>query len=61
MWIQPDQEMPLTMAQGMKRLGMPIVALLGVALTVLIAMSWLLNRDALREAVEAKFQDDRAP
>jgi AsmA protein len=48
--------MPLTMAQGMKRLGMPIVALLGVALTVLIAMSWLLNRDALREAVEAQIR-----
>src|SRR5450432_2619721 len=48
--------MPLTMAQGMKRLGMPIVALLGVALTGLIAMSWLLNRDALRQAVEAQIR-----
>jgi AsmA protein len=48
--------MPLTMAQGIKRLGMPIAALLGVALTVLIAMSWLLNRDALREAVEAQIR-----
>jgi len=35
---------------------MPIAALLGVALTVLIAMSWLLNRDALREAVEAQIR-----
>jgi AsmA protein len=36
----------------MKRLGMPIAALLGVAVIVLLAMSWLLNRDALRQAVE---------
>src|ERR1700678_3175756 len=48
--------MPLTMAQGMKRLGMPIVALLGAALIGLIAMSWFLNRDALREAVEAQIR-----
>src|ERR1700679_1571996 len=48
--------MPLTMAQGIKRLGMPIAALLGAALTVLITMSWLLNRDALREAVEAQIR-----
>ncbi|HWZ37775.1 MAG TPA: AsmA family protein [Bradyrhizobium sp.] len=42
------------MAQGMKRLGTPIAALLGVALVGLIASSWLINRDALREAVEAQ-------
>src|SRR3984893_3074964 len=48
--------MPLTMAQGMKRLGMPIAALLGLALTGLIAMSWLLNRDTLRQAVEAQIR-----
>jgi AsmA protein len=35
---------------------MPIVALLGAALIGLIAMSWLLNRDALREAVEAQIR-----
>ncbi len=35
---------------------MPIAALLGAALTLLIAMSWLLNRDALREAVEAQIR-----
>jgi AsmA protein len=51
-----DQEMSLTMAQGMKRLGMPIAALLGLALVGLIAMSWFLNRDALREAVEAQIR-----
>src|SRR6202167_5146807 len=44
------------MAQGIKRLGMPIAALLGIALTGLIAMSWFLNRDALREAVEAQIR-----
>src|SRR3982075_2707406 len=48
--------MSLTMAQGMKRLGMPIAALLGVALIGLIATSWLLNRDALRQAVEAQIR-----
>jgi AsmA protein len=40
----------------MKRLGMPIVALFGVALIGLIAMSWFLNRDALRDAVEAQIR-----
>jgi AsmA protein len=44
------------MAQGMKRLGIPIAAFLGVALIGLIATSWLLNRDALREAVEAQIR-----
>jgi AsmA protein len=48
--------MSLTMAQGIKRLGMPIAALLGVALIGLVATSWLLNRDALREAVEAQIR-----
>lgn len=48
--------MPLTMAQGMKRLGTPIAALLGVALIGLIATSWLINRDALRKAVEAQIR-----
>jgi AsmA protein len=48
--------MSLTMTQGIKRLGMPVAALLGVALTGLIATSWFLNRDALREAVEAQIR-----
>src|SRR3954451_22021272 len=48
--------MSLTMAQGMKRLGMPIAALFGVALIGLIGMSWFLNRDALRQAVEAQIR-----
>ena len=44
------------MAQGMKRLGMPVAAFLGVALVGLIANSWFLNRDALRQAVEAQIR-----
>ena len=44
------------MAQGMKRLGMPIAALLCVVLIGLFAMSWFLNRDALRQAVEAQIR-----
>lgn len=40
------------MAQGIKRLGMPIAAFLGVVLVGMIAMSWFLNRDALKQAVE---------
>ncbi|MDA9436637.1 AsmA family protein [Bradyrhizobium sp. CCBAU 51627] len=45
------------MAQGMKRLGTPIAALLVVALIALIATSWLINRDALRKAVQAQIRD----
>jgi AsmA protein len=48
--------MSLTMAQGMKRLGTLMAALLGVALVGLIATSWLINRDALRAAVEAQIR-----
>ncbi|MBI5264401.1 MAG: AsmA family protein [Bradyrhizobium sp.] len=44
------------MAQGMKRLGTPFAALLGLALISLIATSWLINRDALRAAVEAQIR-----
>ncbi|MDE2376129.1 AsmA family protein [Bradyrhizobium sp.] len=45
------------MADGIKRLGTPIAALLGLALVALIAASWLINRDALRNAVEAQIRD----
>jgi AsmA protein len=48
--------MSLTMAQGMKRLVTPIAALLGLLLVGLIASSWLINRDALRQAVEAQIR-----
>ena len=44
------------MAQGMKRLGMPVAALFGVAVIGLIGTSWFLNRDALRQAVEAQIR-----
>src|SRR5665213_1570240 len=53
---QPDQDMSLKMAQGIKRLGMPVAAFLGLALIGLITMSWFLNRDALRQAVEAQIR-----
>ncbi|MGY3618470.1 AsmA protein [Bradyrhizobium sp. USDA 10063] len=48
--------MSLTMAQGMKRLGMPIAAFFGLALLGLIGQSWFLNRDALQRAVEAQIR-----
>src|ERR1700759_5814947 len=48
--------MAVTMAQGMKRLGTPIAALLALALIALVAVSWLINRDARRNAVEAQIR-----
>src|ERR1700755_2874598 len=48
--------MALTMAQGMKRLGMPVVAFFGAAVLCLIATSWFLNRDALQKSVEAQIR-----
>jgi len=51
-----NQDNSLTIAQGIRRLGMPIAAFLGVALIGLLATSWLLNRDALRLAVEAQIR-----
>jgi len=48
--------MALTMAQGMKRLGMPVAALFGAVVIGLIATSWFLNRDALQKAVEAQIR-----
>ncbi len=48
--------MALTMAQGMKRLGMPVAAFFGAAVLCLIATSWFLNRDALQKAVEAQIR-----
>jgi AsmA protein len=46
--------MAMTMAQGMKRLGTPIAALFGMALVAMVTSSWLIDRDALRQAVEAQ-------
>jgi AsmA protein len=40
----------------MKRLGTPVAAFVGVVLIGLIATSWFINRDALREAVEAQIR-----
>src|SRR3954453_4992491 len=48
--------MSLSMAQGMKRLGVPVAALFGVLLIGLFATSWFLNRDALRQAVAAQIR-----
>src|SRR5690242_6877145 len=48
--------MAMTMAQRMKRLGTPIAAVFCLALIAMIASSWLINRDALRQAVEAQIR-----
>src|SRR3954453_13073006 len=48
--------MSLPMAQGMKRLGVPVAALFGVLLIGLFADSWFLNRDALRQGVAAQIR-----
>jgi len=48
--------MALTMAQGMKRLAMPVAALFGVAVLCLIATTWFLNREALQKSVEAQIR-----
>jgi AsmA protein len=44
------------MAQGMKRLWTPVIAVLALAMAGSIATSWLINRDALCEAVEAQIR-----
>ena len=44
------------MAQGIKRLWKPVAVFFGVALIGLVATTWLLNRDALRRAVEAQIR-----
>src|SRR5215470_863365 len=48
--------MSLTVAQGMKRLWTPVAALVALALTAMIATSWLINRDALYQAIEAQIR-----
>src|SRR5437868_7767695 len=48
--------MSLPMAQGMKRLGVPIAGLFAMLVIGLFATSWFLNRDALRQAVEAQIR-----
>ena len=53
-------EMSLTMAQGMRRLGIPVAAVLGALLGLLVvgllATSWLLNRDTMRDAIAAQIR-----
>jgi AsmA protein len=44
------------MAQRTRRLVMPVAALIGLAAVALIGSSWLLNREALRNAVEAQIR-----
>jgi AsmA protein len=46
----------LTMAQGIKRLGMPIAALLAAALIGLIAISWMIDQNAVRLSVEQQIR-----
>lgn len=46
----------LTMAQGIKRLGMPIAALLAVALIGLTTVSWLIDPNAVRLSVEKQIR-----
>ncbi|MES2750886.1 MAG: AsmA family protein [Pseudomonadota bacterium] len=46
----------LTIAQGIKRLGMPIAALLAAALIGLFAMSWLIDQNAVRLSVEKQIR-----
>ncbi|HZR76517.1 AsmA family protein [Bradyrhizobium sp.] len=44
------------MAQRTRRLVTPVVVLIGLAALALVGSSWLLNRDALRAAVEAQIR-----
>ncbi len=44
------------MAQGIKRLGMPIAAFLAAALLGLIAISWMIDPNAVRLSVEKQIR-----
>jgi AsmA protein len=46
----------LTMAQGIKRLGMPVATLLAAALIGLIAISWMIDQNAVRLSVERQIR-----
>ncbi|MFT6672277.1 MAG: AsmA protein, partial [Afipia broomeae] len=46
----------LTMAQGIKRLGMPVAAFLAAALIGLIAISWMIDQNAVRLSVEKQIR-----
>ncbi|MCL2714359.1 MAG: AsmA family protein [Alphaproteobacteria bacterium] len=45
------------MAQGIKRLGTPVAVLLCLIPAIMVTTSWLINRDALREAVQDQIRD----
>jgi AsmA protein len=51
-----DPDMSLTIAQGMKRLGLPLAVILGVVLAALAGMSFLLDRNTLQQAVESQIR-----
>lgn len=53
---QPYRMNSLTMAQGIKRLGMPVAAFLAAALIGLIAISWMIDQNAVRLSVEKQIR-----
>lgn len=44
------------MGQGIRRLGIGAAALLGLVLVCLVAASWFINRDVLRQAIETQIK-----
>ncbi len=48
--------MSLTLAQGVKRLAMPIGALLAAVVLGLVALSWLIDKDKVRQSVEEQLR-----
>lgn len=46
----------LTLAQGMKRLAMPVAALLAAVFAGLVVTSWLIDKDAVRRSVEQQLR-----
>ena len=46
----------LTLAEGMKRLAMPIAALLAAVFVGLVVTSWLIDKDAVRRSVEQQLR-----
>lgn len=52
-----DPDHSLTIAQGIRRLGTPAAALLGLVVIGLVAVSWFTDRDALRRSVERQLRE----
>lgn len=46
----------MTLAQGMKRLAMPIAALLAAVFVGLVVTAWLIDKDAVRRSVEQQLR-----